>query len=292
MSSTALHAGPAERLARAFGLGPSPLAEPLQPGGHLFKVSGERGPAMLKEHWFLTPERAAMMGQVLAALAEAGVCPAWLPAADGSVMIQSGDRYFSLMPRLTAEPIRVPEDLTEAASLTARMHRALAGLDGEGLRSPMWADAAVVMEELISVGRPRLAEVIARTEAAAKEVAWQLVHNDLHEGNFVKAEDRLYLIDFDSFSFNPRAGDVFFAAFRLTGGDAAMMRRFVDEYQQHNPLTARERGLGPLLLAADLIRKLAFIHREEMRGNGFFVKDRAKYNGFIARALALLDGEW
>lgn len=266
--------------ARCFGLLGGPAPQPLPGTAHLFAV----GDRVLKRHWFLTADRAAVLEGVLADLAREGLHPALYPGEGGALLQRVSGGWFSLMERLEPGPAPGSEDLDEAARLVARTHAVLARHGGgAALRSPMWAEPGAVAGELEAAGRAELARHVL-DGAALRGLAVRLVHNDLHPGNFLRARGRLWLLDFDSFSHNPVVGDVFFCGLRLAGAEG--VERFAAAYRRDGALADGDLAAGWTALLADLSRKVAFILRRRAAGDETFVKDMDKYLGFIEAARA------
>lgn len=260
---------------RWYGLDAGLKPEPLGAGGHLFAV----GDRVLKHHWFLTDDRAPVLGAVLSDLAECGVHPRLDRDSEGNVLARINGGWFSCMEVLESAKPPVAEDALQAAQVLAEAHAVLAR-HGQGtvLRSPMWADDAAIARELESAGEHALA-LHVRGASELQGLTTQLVHNDLHSGNFLRSSGRLYLLDFDSFSTNPLIGDVYFCGLRLAGARGVM--GFAGAYTEAARLPAKDMDAGWAVLLADLARKIAFIGRRERAGDATFIKDREKYLGFV-----------
>ncbi len=78
---------------------------------------------------------------------------------------------------------------------------------------------------LARAGLDELARAVAPVAAAAQALPGQLVHRDLHQGNFLLGPQGALVLDYDSFASGPRVADALFAALRLSGGAAAGMGR-------------------------------------------------------------------
>jgi len=250
----------------------------------LVRVGGRE--LVAKRHWMLSGDRAALLGAVLDAAQAAGVAPPILRTVAGGLVLELGGAWYGLMERVQGEPPACGRGLGRAGCAVARLHLALAQVPGQAVcpRAVAPDEAALLLARAgcDDLGR----EVRAAAEASAA-MPRQLVHRDLHAGNFLLRDNSALVLDFDSFSTGARVADALFAAFRLAAGEVAGMARFLKAYEADVPLSAKERTHGLLALACDFLLKLAFIQRRREAGETLFEKDRRNYESFALRALDL-----
>lgn len=273
-------------LAGAFGLsGPDPTAwRPLGPDLLAAEHAGRT--LLAKRHRMLTPERAPLLEGVLGAALAAGVAPPMLRTRGGALVLAGADGWYGLMELAPGEVPRAGQGLGRAARAVARLHLALAGVPGRAA-CPRAVAPAQAAGLLARAGLDDLARAVAPLAGAAQALPVQLVHRDLHQGNFLLGPQGALVLDYDSFASGPRVADALFAALRLSGGDVAGMARFMAVYAALAPLAAAEAAAGLAALAFDVLAKLAFVLREREAGSGYYEKDFEKYVGFARRALEL-----
>lgn len=281
-TGTIFDAGCIAHLADVFGISRAEAASwtPL-PGGRI--LAGGR--LLVKWHWMLTADRAPLFEQVLRATGESGTAPGAVAARDGALAPRFGGRFFSLFHRVP-ERGQAADHPAEAGRAAGRMHRALAGVEGKAA-CPRGIDADAAAALLGGHGRPDLAEALVACSRAVAGAPGQLVHRDLHGGNFLSTAHGVLVVDFDSFASGPRIVDALFGAFRLAGGAPGVMAAFLDAWAAEAGMSPEESRAGLDGLAADFLLKTGFILREAAAGNTAFVKDLDNYLGYSERALAL-----
>lgn len=272
-------------LAAAFGL-PGSIG-PWRPLGPDLLAAEHGGRTLLaKRHRMLTPERAPLLEAVLGAARAAGVAPVMLPARGGALVLAGADGWYGLMEQAPGEVPEAGQGLGRAARAVARLHLALARVPGRAA-CPRAVAPQAAAGLLARAGLDELARAVAPVAAAAQALPGQLVHRDLHQGNFLLGPQGALVLDYDSFASGPRVADALFAALRLSGGDAAGMGRFMAVYGALAPPAPVEDAAGLAALAWDVLAKLAFVLREREAGNGYYEKDFQKYIGLARRALEL-----
>ena len=285
MTSEAAPPGSPEALLAKFGIAVAPGAVRPFPGGRDLRRVEHGDGLLLKRFWRLDAHRAPILDAVLEVCSSRGITPPWLPSTEGGRLLRSGDAYYGVRAFVPERPD--PIDSARAAESVARMHLALADVPYRGPEPlpPLHVPPGQVRRLLHDNGLEKFAPLLDAAERLAPQVPRQLVHNDLHPGNFLAGSGgRVYLIDFESFSANPRIVDVLFAGFRLGEATVDAARRFLDLYAAHLEPTPEEHRLGPLLLAADFVRKIAFILKEREAGNAAFMSDMEKYRGYADAA--------
>lgn len=282
------------RVRAAFALPPQAPPAPLPEAPHLFPARGPGGAALLlKRHWFVAPARRPLLTATLAALDAAGLAPPlWRGPTHGGPRAV-GATTWSLAHHLDAVPLR-PVHLAEAGALVGRAHAAFAALPpalaGEDPRQVPAARRDRLLAPFPEA--PIWRRVLAEAAEVAPSLPRQVVHRDLHPANLLATRDRLWLLDPDSAAVGHRVVDLLFAALRFGRGDRRAATAVVDGYGRVHPLSAEERRHGALLLAADLIGKVAFIADRLERGDPRFGADLARYRAFTAWALARHADQW
>jgi Ser/Thr protein kinase RdoA (MazF antagonist) len=266
-------------------------AVPVRSGAQVFIVETDTGPLLLKAHTILPPENAFSLEQCLKISSKNGVTPTVMHTRDGNALLRYHNTYYAIS-NFFPEKSPMPRfQMRTAAGVTARMHRGMASVVDENTRSPLTVDSSELKEIFKREKFFDYLFYLDEAEACRGQVRWQLVHNDLHEGNFITSDPgRTYIVDFESISTNPLVADVFFAGFRLAGGINSRFFEFIHHYDSVNPLTATEEKYGLLFLTVDFIKKIGFILTEKSRGNRYYMKDFRKYKLFCKQAIAALEG--
>lgn len=277
---------------RAFGLDPVNTTPLATGGGLLFETFNGHGPCLLKRYRLLRPENAPILDRLLVACNEKSLVPRHFPARDGSLVAEIGGVCYSLVRREEILPLNPDGDYPAVARTLAAFHGTALGVPCETeLRPPLQVEPGR-LRELADVAHPELVPLLEAYDDARPHLPIQLVHNDLHPGNVIMTAAGALLLDLESFSHNPRVGDVLFAAMRLGRQDPTRFRSFVDAYEDARPLDPVERELGPAVLLGDMARKVGFILHRADEGDPFFLKDLDNYLGFIRWSREFLDTAW
>ncbi len=277
----------------AFGLDPLETTPLAAGGGLLFETLNGNDPCLLKRYRLLRPENAPILDRLLAACSENSLVPRHFPDSDGSLVVRADCHLYSLMRREDIRPLNPDEDLPAVARILADFHGAALGVPCETELEPPLKVEPGRLRELADAAHPELVPLLDAYDDARPHLPIQLVHNDMHPGNVITtASGTVLLLDLESFSHNPRVGDVLFAAMRLGRQDPTHFRRFVEAYEDAQPLDPVERELGPAVLLGDMARKVGFILHRADKGDPFFLKDLDNYLGFIRWSREFLDTAW
>lgn len=259
----------------------------------LYIVTDGEDKKLLKRYKLVQSDRLAILENILSSCSVQGCCPDIYLDQNGDLISTVGQAFFSLMAYVDTRAVDAGRDAEVCAEVVAKMHKTLADFGDKHLSWPLAVEQSLLRDLLITNGYDNLVEHIDQAEEYMDQVRIQLVHNDLHQGNFLASRSgEIFIIDFESCSTNPLVVDVLFAAFRLAAGDMKIFQRFIEQYQQPNPLTDSEKQYGISLLAADFIKKFGFILKERDRGNDFFMKDYHNYLGFIDESLRLVEEKY
>lgn len=278
-----------EALVREYSINPKHFEEIQilhQPSLFLLKEAGEV--KLIKKYRILNAERVNKLEEILRVCNGKKVIPDFFPTRDGKLILQVKQSYFSMMQFLVTVPLDLPDQSPDLATVIANTHLLLAALAHDHLSAPL----TLLPERLETLlAKNDFSDLLPYVDQAAdikNEVRIQLVHNDLHQDNFIcSAPGDIFIIDFESFSANPLVGDIMFAAFRLSNGNKQQIDRFMAAYNQANPLTLAEKTFCYLFLLADFIRKLGFILDQKEKGNLFYMKDYRNYINFVEQARQL-----
>ncbi len=278
-----------DRLSNEFGipqLSPNHILS-FEGSNNLFFVKNGQLAKLLKWHRLIPDKNVPKLEQVLWACNRKKITPHLFPTQQNTLICQCGNKFYSLSDYVRIRTIEPKKDYHAIAKAIAHMHRALAEIEHDNIMAPLSIEAKQLKGVLEDNKHDDLISHIDKVEHLNDTVRWQLVHNDLHSGNIISSvSGKIFIIDYESFSNNPLVGDVFIAAFRLSGGYNQTFCKFLNAYNNYNPLTAPEMKYGFSILLADFIRKLGFILMERKRGNDFFMKDYLKYQSFINQTQA------
>ncbi|MBI9079227.1 MAG: phosphotransferase [Pseudodesulfovibrio sp.] len=270
----------------SFDISKDAAVAPLASSWDLCRIKTGSANLVLKKFWRLSPERAHVLDSMLKACSMAGITPSLLHTREGSTLLRK-DKYFYSICEYIPPLAKPPADFVEqGANVVAKMHQILSTIPGQGIRAPLHVEKKTLLKILIKNDLSKYTPTLEQADEAKILTRSILVHNDLHPGNVLFGLDgKSYLIDFESFSHNPLVADALFAAFRLSKGNKQISEKFMSHYEQAMPLTPSEKQHGYLLLAADFIRKIAFIFKEMEDGNTTFMRDLEKYKRFASTAI-------
>ena len=210
--------------------------------------------------------------RVLTVLHENGIPTAQvIPAASGDSHVAHESRFYLLTTRLEGRPYtgKITESAARSMGKTlAALHQAFQKCQNQ---LPLWDNSLLqelsgwILEQLEADGWEILPESVFREvcghlAALYPRLTVQMIHRDVHFGNFLFSGDEFSgYIDFDLSQKNIRIFDLcYFLAGLLaheTGADVALpwpriVQATVDAYDRENPLSAEEKAAMPLVMQA------------------------------------------
>lgn len=210
--------------------------------------------------------------RVLTVLHENGIPTAQvIPAASGDSHVAHESRFYLLTTRLEGRPYtgKITESAARSMGKTlAALHQAFQKCQNQ---LPLWDNSLLqelsgwILEQLEADGWEILPESVFREvcghlAALYPRLTVQMIHRDVHFGNFLFSGDEFSgYIDFDLSQKNVRIFDLcYFLAGLLaheTGADVALpwpriVHATVDAYDRENPLSTEEKAAIPLVMQA------------------------------------------
>ena len=210
--------------------------------------------------------------RVLTVLHENGIPTAQvIPAVSGGSHVAHESRFYLLTTRLEGRPYtgKITESAARSMGKTlAALHQAFQKCQNQ---LPLWDNSLLqelsgwILEQLEADGWEILPESVFREvcghlAALYPRLTVQMIHRDVHFGNFLFSGDEFSgYIDFDLSQKNIRIFDLcYFLAGLLaheTGADVALpwpriVQATVDAYDRENPLSAEEKAAIPLVMQA------------------------------------------
>ncbi len=239
----------------------------------------------------MSPERTSTLSKVLLACSRNQISPHVYSTRNGFRVCQIQDRFYSLMDFVQTDPLDPVGCLDSIVQVTEGMHRAIEGIEHLNTPSPLAISAQRLNQVLKKHGFGHYLAYLDEACGVEAGLRRQLVHNDLHSGNFICSKSgKVFIVDFESYSENFLIGDLLFAGYRTAMRNSSLFIEFVKRYDGYHPLTDAEKRYGCLILAVDFIKKLGFILHEYEKGNSFFMKDYKKYQRFAEDTVLLARG--
>ena len=274
-----------QTIAAEYNMDPKAMqtAEPLD-GSTLFIFrNNAKEQRVLKQYRLMSVQRKDTLSNILRTVSQNGLTPLVYPDQTGEFVCQIDNRFFTLMEYVKALPLNMPCGRYPLAQTVACLHRTLARLPHKNETSPLAVSPELVHYLLTKYGFERYLFYLEEAGKIVHRLRRQLVHNDLHPGNYFYGivDQKILILDFESYSVNTLIGDVMFAGYRAHIRTSGEWDEFLKQYTDQNPLTEAEKEYGFMILAADFIKKFAFILKEYEAGNTFFLKDFNRYKRFI-----------
>ncbi len=285
-----------ESLHRQYGIPRSSeyFLSSLDDNSNLYIINGGGQKKILKRNWLLTIDRTTKLEELLVQLCASDITPWVFKTKNGRYHFKLDGEIFSLMAYIVKQPMDFHVCFEAAIGRIANMHIIMSEIEHDNLMAPLAVDYEDLQAVYNKYNCSELIYLLDQVSELKDAVRRQLVHNDLHPGNFIQAvSGKVYLIDFDSYSVNYLIADVMFAAFRLGNGNINFITDFLEKYDSLNPLTEEEKKYAFLFLANDFAKKIGFILHEKEKGDGFYMKDYDKYNNYLKQTLAIMNsGSW
>lgn len=268
-----------------------PAGETAQAGLHSAWADGRR---LVVKRLPLRPGRdPGVLGAILTAAGRAGVAPLPLPDGNGNSVTVTGDGISYTYAWIPGETPATAELRSLGPATVARLHAALAPLSFQTWRNHI--DHTVAANGLLdfSLLPASLRDTGERVEAVCTGIAarrpQQIIHADLHPGNFLHRWDDgggLVVLDLDSSTWSLREEDVGVAALRCCGTDPKTFAAFVTAYNATADTTVAATACA-WCAARHAVRRIAYIAHARAAGDTAWASDAPRQERHLANALTV-----
>lgn len=205
-----------------------------------------------------------------------------------------------LFQALEGRPItNEPEDVALFGSALAKLHHALAGIDGGGARlldpEALYAHAAMALTRIPGSEAARRAVDRCRAELLGDPAAHGLpsghCHGDARLANAVVRDGAVGFFDFDDCGYGPYLLDLGTAAWHFTVGDpsrtGALVAALLNGYDRQRPLSRAERRVLPHYMKLAEVRALLFLAEFCTLADGLWPRVLDRATNLLERELTL-----
>jgi Ser/Thr protein kinase RdoA (MazF antagonist) len=281
----------ADILKSGYGIEPEGPIRPL--GGRAFLLSGKGG-LVLKFHNRETAPDPADLERILRSCSSENLTPAHVFNLEGRVVTEHAGHLTSLQEWRPSGNEELPRAETTAGALRA-LHQTLRGCGLNHIQNHLDRALGDARNLAIRYGyedRVGLLEHVTNWINAKG----QLIHGDLHAGNFGCASGRVWFLDFDSATRGSPEQDIAFACFRIYA-DPQARRDFIREYFGNEP-SGGVSDVGDLdghvervrmHLEYAVLQRILFILLKREQGDESHMWDLENQKGYLELAAAFPD---